>query len=262
MPAAEQTLPRATQLLGERTQGPVRTALGRVLGLVHRITGAHRQERVRLEQVHDTSLIVLPSVFNPRLLRTGAYFASVIAQRRLGAAGAVLDLGTGTGVCAVFAARHARRVVAVDINHAAVKCAALNAALNHQYVDCRQGDLFTPVGAQRFDAIFFNPPFVVGAPLDARDCAWRSTDVAARFAAGLEAHLAPGGHAYLLLSTFGDACALFIEELAARHYDMAVLATKRYINERVTIVDVRAPARLDVRAPARLDVRAPAPGAP
>ena len=256
MPAPE----LATRLLGERGQGPLRTGLGRMLSLAWRIAGA-RQERVRLEHVHGTPLVVLPSVFNPRLLRTGAFFASVIAQRRLGAGGDVLDLGTGTGVCAVFAARHARRVVAVDINRTAVRCAALNAGLNQQAVDCRHGDLFAAVDGQRFDTIFFNPPFVVGTPANARDFAWRSPDVAARFAAGLAAHLAPGGCAYLLLSTFGDACALFVEELAARDYRLSVLATRRYINERVTILDVRAPARLDVRAPARLDVRAPAGGA-
>ena len=59
--------------------------------------------------------MILPSVFNPRVLRTGAFFAEVIAAHRLGERCDVLDLGTGSGVCAVFAARHAHRVVAVDL---------------------------------------------------------------------------------------------------------------------------------------------------
>ena len=246
MPASEQPLPHATQLLGERGQGPLRTALGNVLGAAYRLAGAHRHDAVRLEHVHGTPLLVLPSVFNPRLLRTGAFFASVIAERRLGAGADVLDLGTGSGICAVFAARHARSVVAVDVNPAAVRCAELNARLNQQRIDCRHGDLFGPVGPQRFDVVFFNPPFIVGSPRDPRDCAWRSPDVPGRFAATLAAHLAPGGRAYLLLSTFGDACALLVEELARHGYAMSVFATRRYVNERVTILELRAPAAQEI----------------
>ncbi len=75
--------------------------------------------------------VVIPSVFNPKVLRTGEFFASQIDSRLVGRDAEVLDMGTGSGVCAVFAARHARRVVAVDINPAAVRCAGINALLNH-----------------------------------------------------------------------------------------------------------------------------------
>ena len=74
----------ATQLLGSREQGLLRSALGSVLGLGYRLAGAHRQ-RVRLEQVQDTPLLVLPTVFNPRLLRTGVPDAETAAAiRRVG----------------------------------------------------------------------------------------------------------------------------------------------------------------------------------
>lgn len=229
----------ATQLLGERQQGALRNALGAALGLGLRLAGAHRDHE-RLERVHGTPLVVLPSVFNPRLLRTGAVFAGLIAARRLGVDAQVLDLGTGSGVCAVFAARHARHVVAVDINRAAVRCAAINAQLNQveARIECRHGDLFAPVAGRRFDTVFFNPPFIVGTPASPQDFAWRGNDVAVRFAAGLAAHLAPRGRAYLLLSTFGDACAHFIEELARRGYRQQVFATRRFVNERVTVLEV------------------------
>ena len=240
MPATELQM-LATRLLGEREQGLLRSGLGGMLGLGYRIAGAHRQ-RLRLEQVQGTPLLVLPTVFNPRLLRTGAFFASVIADLQLGAGADVLDLGTGSGVCAVFAARHARRVIAVDINRAAVRCAELNALLNGLRIDCRHGDLFGPVAGQRFDTIFFNPPFVSGAPASAQDHAWRSVDVTTRFARELAAHLAPAGRAYLLLSTYGDACASFVEELARCGYALEAFATRRFINERVTVLEVRMPA--------------------
>ncbi len=237
MPVSEEAL----RLLGPREFGAVRAALGRILGIAHRIAGSRDYDSEHIEHVAGVRLLIAPSVFNPRLLRTGEYFARVIAGYRLGAGGNVLDLGTGSGICAIVAARHARRVIAVDINPAAVRCATLNAQLNavERRITCRTGDLFSPVAGERFDAIFFNPPFASGAPRDARDCAWRSTDVAARYAEQLADHLAERGRAWLLLSTWGDACAMFVDELVSRNYELEVFAVRSFVNERVTILEVR-----------------------
>ncbi|RPI61362.1 MAG: hypothetical protein EHM50_05795 [Lysobacterales bacterium] len=103
-------------------------------------------------------------------------------------------------------------------------------------IEVRQGDLFAPVPGERFDLVLFNPPFLVGAPRDARDAAWRSSDVPQRFAAGLTAHLKPGGAALVLLSSFGDACPSYEAELLARGFRLDVFARRRYINETVTIL--------------------------
>ena len=82
--------------------------------------------------------------------------------------------------------------------------------------------------------ILFNPPFLLGTPRDDRDRAWRSTDVAERFAAGLGAHLKPGGFALVVLSTFGDA-PVFLEEFRKRELAVHVLAQRRFVNETLAI---------------------------
>ena len=97
-----------------------------------------------------------------------------------------------------------------------------------------KGDLFAPVHSERFDLVLFNPPFVRAAPRDDRDRAWRSNDVAERFAAGLGAHLKPGGSALVLLSTFGDGY-VFLEEFRKQNFEISVLAERRFVNERLTI---------------------------
>jgi len=75
---------------------------------------------------------------------------------------AALDLGTGCGIEAFLAARHSRRVVAVDCNPRAVAIAAFNARLNQlDNVECRQGDMFHPVAGESFDLIVSNPPFII-----------------------------------------------------------------------------------------------------
>ncbi|MGI9234259.1 MAG: methyltransferase [Woeseiaceae bacterium] len=226
--------------LDEQRPGRFGALIGKLMALGYRLTGKHQYDRFRLERVLDTHILVLPSVANPKLLRTGAFFASVLDTTAIAVDAEVLDLGTGSGVCALVAARGARRVVAVDINVAAIRCAGINASMNQleHCIDLRVGDLFEPVAEERFDLVLFNPPFIVGAPKNARDAAWCSSNAAERFAAGLANHLKPGGAALLLLSSFGNAGTLFEAELRTRGYGLEVFARKRYINETVTILRV------------------------
>jgi release factor glutamine methyltransferase len=219
--------------------------LGKAMALGYRIAGLHRYDDFRFERVHGAPFLVIPSVFNPKLPRTGEFFAAQIDSRLVRPDASVLDMGTGSGVCAIFAARHAQRVVAVDINPAAVRCAVINTLLNNldHKIDVRHGDLFAPVRGERFDLVLFNPPFVREAPRDHRDRAWRSSDAAERFAAGLGAHLKPGGAALVLLSTFGD-CAAFLREFANHGFDIAVQAERRFVNERLTLFRVAPASRV------------------
>jgi len=150
-------------------------------------------------------------------------------------------MGTGSGVGAVFAARRASRVVAVDINPHAVRCARINALLNgvEDTVEAREGDLFTPVEGERFDVILFNPPYFRGAPRDPLDHAWRSLNVVERFAAQLGKHLTPTGYALVVLSTDGDTPA-FLAAFASNGLDVTVAARTELINETLTIYRLHA----------------------
>jgi HemK-related putative methylase len=216
---------------------PVVTALiNQVMTLGFRLAGKHRYDDFRMERVQGVPIVVTPSVLNPKLTRTGAFFASKLDAATVTRGAEVLDMGTGSGVCAVFAARYAGRVVAVDINAAAVRCAGINARLNHvdHTIDVRHGDLFGPVATERFDLVLFNPPFLRGVPRDDRDRAWRSSDVAERFAAGLADHLKPGGAALLLLSSFGDG-RFFLDELGRQGFAITVFAERHFVNERLVI---------------------------
>ncbi len=142
----------------------VTRAFVKLLHLIHHLRGFDRYDEFIVEHVHGVPILVTPSVFNPKRMRTGEFLVSQLDSSRIGPEAEVLDMGTGSGVCAVFAARHARRVVAIDINAAAVRCARINAMLNRAEgtVDVRHGDLFEPVAGERFDLILFNPPFKAG----------------------------------------------------------------------------------------------------
>jgi release factor glutamine methyltransferase len=219
---------------------PVVTALiDKAMTWGYRLTGKARYDDFRMERVLGVPIVVTPTVLNPKLTRTGAFLASLLDAKLVSRNAEVLDMGTGSGVCAVMAAKYAARVVAVDINAAAVRCAGINASLNHleHKIDVRHGDLFGPVAGERFDLVLFNPPFIRGVPRDDRDRAWRSSDVAERFAAGLRDHLKPGGAALVLLSSFGDG-QFFLEEFRRRGLDIAVRAERRFVNERLAIFEL------------------------
>jgi release factor glutamine methyltransferase len=213
--------------------------IGNIMAFGYRLAGKHRYDDFRVERVHGMPFLVMPSVFNPKVPRTGEFLASQLDANLVGCEDDVLDMGTGSGVAAVFAAQYARRVVAVDINPAAVRCAGINALINgvEQRIEVRHGDLFLPVRGEKFDLILFNPPFVRGAPTDDRDRAWRSSNVAEEFAQGLRVHLKPDGSALVLLSTFGDG-AHFLDAFREQRLGVSVQAERRYINERLTVFRV------------------------
>lgn len=73
----------------------------------------------------------------------------------------VLDLGTGCGILAVFAADQAAKVIATDIDQTAVENARENVQRHgvEHIVEVRQGDLFTPVEGEKFDVIYVTLPF-------------------------------------------------------------------------------------------------------
>ena len=114
-----------------------------------------------------------------------------------------LDIGTGSGVQALLAARHARHVIATDVNERALAYTQLNAALNGlTNVECRMGSLFEPVGGERFDLITSNAPYVI-SPENRwifRDAGFEGDELSERVVREAAEHLTDGGFATLLVS--------------------------------------------------------------
>jgi methylase of polypeptide subunit release factors len=115
--------------------------------------------------------------------------------------GSVLDLGTGCGVQALHAARHAGTVTGTDLAPRALAMARATFALNDLDVELLAGPWLEPVAGRRFDQIVSNPPFVPGpARVDFvyRDSGMGGDDALAALVRALPDHLAPGGVAQLL----------------------------------------------------------------
>lgn len=198
-----------------------------------------RQSRAVFERVAGRDFVIWPGVLNPVTFRAGRYFAQYIGRssrlQPVRAGATALDLGTGCGILAVFAALKGYEVVATDIEPGAVSCARANAILNgvEERMRVVQGDLFAPVEGQSFDVVVSNLPFFRGVPETPLERAWKSPDVMERCAAGLSAVLRPEGAAYFVLSNHGEPAGLLgalvregfhVERLAWRHFGVETLA--------------------------------------
>jgi release factor glutamine methyltransferase len=217
----------------------VRRSVSRWLWRLWRPLAARADHELRVSAMNGTRIVVLPGVFDGVTLRTGAFLAEALDGSTCPPGARALDLGTGSGVGALFAARCGARVIATDINPEAARCAQLNAVAHHveQQIETRVGDLFEPVRGERFDVILFNPPYYRGQPRDPADQAWRSPDVFDRFLRELPAHLAPGGRALVVLSTDGD----IAQALAtATHLRVRTVRERDLHNERLTVYELQA----------------------
>lgn len=174
-------------------------------------------------------LTVYPTVFHPKLFLTSEFFARFLATVDL-AGKRVADIGTGSGILALAAARAgAADVVALDINPNAVSAATDNSRANGlgDRVTAVCSDLMSALGPNfLFDVIISNPPFFPGEPRDIADRAWVAgpgyRDIMSLFEQARQ-RLKPSGTMYVLLSSDSDLH--FLGELIARAGFRARIAT-------------------------------------
>ncbi len=73
----------------------------------------------------------------------------------------VLEIGTGSGIVAMYASKLTDKVTATDINFDAIQLAESNFKANNiDNVELLFGNLFEPVKDRKFDVILFNTPYL------------------------------------------------------------------------------------------------------
>jgi release factor glutamine methyltransferase len=152
---------------------------------------------------------ILENVYEPA--EDSFLFAENLSVRR---GCRVVDMGTGCGILAVVAAKKAGKVVAIDVNPYAVKCAKNNVEINDvgNRVSFIRGDLFAPLRTRKeFDLILFNAPYLPSEEKEKDSWtgwAWAGgvsgRNVIDRFLCEAPKHLRPGGEIMLMQSTLSN----------------------------------------------------------
>jgi SAM-dependent methyltransferase len=123
-------------------------------------------------------------------------FSTFLDQALRGAAFRnALEIGSGSGLATLRAARVSQSCVAVDVNPRAVRFTQLNAAINgfESAIEARRSDLYEAVPGV-FDLIVANPWYC--------DLETGGLEEVPGIVAGLDAHLAEGGVCVMLLNSY------------------------------------------------------------
>jgi ribosomal protein L3 glutamine methyltransferase len=152
----------------------VTTAEGKtLLDLIHRRVTTRKPAAYLVNKIYMRGLpfyvderVIVPRSFIGELLDShfgsdgepGSLIDDPMAVER------VLDLCTGSGCLAILAAHHFPNatVDAVDISKGALEVAARNVSEHGlgERISLHRGDLFAPLGGNRYDLIITNPPYV------------------------------------------------------------------------------------------------------
>jgi len=181
----------------------------------------------------DVHVIVCEDVYEP-----GDDTYLILDHITIGDQGYALDVGTGSGIIAIWLAKRGYNVVATDISEKALKCAKLNAKMNNVQLDLVKCDLAAAIRGE-FDIITFNPPYLPFKDNIPEDIWWfGGRSVIERFLKrDLPRVLSPKGRAYLVYSSLTDL--KNIEEILPQKFKAITIAKKRIMFEELYLVEVQ-----------------------
>lgn len=114
---------------------------------------------------------VFPGIFHP-----GIYFSTTKMLNFIDSLNlknkTILEIGCGTGIISIYAAKKNAIVTAIDVNHKAVKNTIINSKINEVKINVIESNLFSNLYSSIFELIIINPPFFKKNPENSEDYAW------------------------------------------------------------------------------------------
>lgn len=205
--------------------------------IYHRLMAVYGPVTLRLVRRPRTSrwrglrLDVPAGVFHPGLFHSSRALAAELTGGSVALAGrTLLDVGCGSGLLALAAARAGARVTALDLNPAAVAATEANAARHGLDIVTVTSDLFASLDqGERFDVVAVNPPYFRHDPATLADHAWHAGagfEYFDRFFAGLADHIHERSTVLMVLGELCDVAA--VRAAAAQHGFTLQLRRRRF----------------------------------
>ncbi|MBN2367565.1 methyltransferase [Candidatus Woesearchaeota archaeon] len=158
----------------------------------------------------------------------------------------VLDMGTGTGIQAITAAKKAKKILAVDINPDAVKTARISGQIEKiKNIEFIESNLFEKVTG-KFDLIIFNPPYLPEEK-NVKDIALvsgkRGCDTTIKFLDALGPFLNADGKILLTSSSLASQ-SLISEAIARNLFESKILEKIHVFFEDIILYELRKSEKL------------------
>jgi release factor glutamine methyltransferase len=194
-------------------------------------------------KTHEKIFYTVPEVFNPYFfVVSSTFFAEHLCIPK---EAAVLDLGTGSGILAIYAADKARKVIATDISPYAIRNARINSKLNKvsDKIIVRRGKLFGPL-KEKVDIILFNPPYFPLKPktyFEAALYCGPNYRVLRKFLAEATQHLKPHGFIQLSLSSYIDLN--LMHKLFRKHRLRPIVVARKFLFFEIIYLYILVPGK-------------------
>ncbi len=177
--------------------------------------------------------MVQPGVFHPAFFFSTKLLLEQLKNCDLHGK-SLLELGAGSGLISVYAAKRGAMVSASDISNRAIENVQQNAGLNKVNVDIYRSDLFGSIEQKTFDYIIVNPPYFKKNALAEHEYAWycgRNGEYFEKFFSQLDRYTNSGTKAFMVLS---EECDIdMIKRFAkANNVKMSVVMTRKVYWER------------------------------
>lgn len=182
---------------------------------------------------------IFPTVFFPHFTISTKLLIDFIEFKPL-ASKTFLELGCGTGLISVFAAKKNAKVLSSDINPEAVKNALFNAENNKVTIEAVESNLFGNLKNLQFDYIVINPPYYPKNPKNLAENAWycgENFEYFNQLFSQLKHHIHNKSEVYMILS---ENCEIEkIKEISfTQHFKMDEVFRKKVNGERNFIFQI------------------------
>jgi release factor glutamine methyltransferase len=120
---------------------------------------------------NDLRLLIAPQVFHPGFFFSTRLLLNYILKLDLKKR-SFLELGAGSGLIAMSAAKKGAIVTATDINTVAIDYLQQNVERNSVSITILRSDLFDDIPLTQFDVVAINPPYYKRNPQNELEHAW------------------------------------------------------------------------------------------
>lgn len=194
----------------------------------------------RKYRYEDISLTIKPGVFHPGMFFSTKILLNYIKNMELGGK-TLLELGAGSGLISIYAAKKGAVVTSLDINPKAIENIAENARRNDVTFNIVHSNLFANIPQQYFDFIIINPPFFDKKPENDSEYAWycgENFEYFEHLFSQLLTYIKKNSRVFMILSDQGNIGR--IEGIAKRkRFKLEIIFQKRYIWEEYFIFSVQ-----------------------